>query len=156
MSLLGKPVPAPAQSLVDAQFSVNDLREARAAQMDPVAAILKEFEREVTLREHEEAQRAGYLQNMYAGQSLAYRKADVRAMAAEILRLREAQQKAATPEPAWQYGTGRNGREYRVLGWDHVELKRVALWHRTSEIPTEDVELVAALITKARQQEKQP
>ena len=156
MSLLGKPVPAPAQSLVDAQFSVNDLREARAAQTDPVVAILKEFEREVTRREHEEAQRAGFLQNMYAGQSLGYRKADVRAMAAEILRLREAQQKAATPEPAWQYGVGHDGCDYRAYGWNQVERKCGTVWVHMQAIPTRDVELVASLITKARQQEKQP
>lgn len=156
MSLFGKPVPAPAQSLIDAQISVNNLREARTTQADPVAVILKEFECEVTLREHEEAQRINQMQNMYALPESRYTRCDTRAMAAEILRLREALKQPVQDERPWQHGIGTLGREYRVWSAEEIEIKRFALWQRTGEIPVEDIELVAALIEKARRRKEKP
>lgn len=159
MSLFGTGQPITAGSLADhGRKQEGGIHGSPNLTGDPVAAILKEFEREVTLREYDDAQQMGLYQNVLSehGRSGRYTRHDARAMAAEILRLRETQQKPAKPEPAWQYGVGHDGCHYRACGWDQVERQRVAVWVPVQEIPTRDVELVASLIVDARKQKKQP
>lgn len=159
MSLYGTGQPITAGSLADhGRKQEGGIHGSPNVTADPVATILKEFERGVTLREYDDAQQMGLYQNVLSehGRSGRYVRHDARAMAAEILRLREAQRKPVAPEPAWQYGIGHDGCDYRARGWNQVERKRVADWVPVQEVPTRDVELVASLIAKARRQEKKP